>query len=69
MGALLKYNNMPFCGLRVTLSLTWSLSPNQLTSTGLPRGWGELGGQSSTSSGYVSFIDLILDWTNAGSLT
>ena len=69
MGALFKYSNMPICDLRVTLSPERLLSTKQLIPTGLPRDGGELGGRYSTASVYISFIALIRDWTNAGSLT
>ena len=59
MGALFKYYNMKVCDLRVTLPPAWSISTKQLNSTGLTRVRGELGGRSSTASGYISFIAFI----------
>ena len=70
MGALFKYNNMPVCDLRVTLSPAWSLSTKQLTSTLFCRGRGGLGGRfstggrSSTAYRYISFIGFIRAWLN-----
>ena len=57
---ILQNNNIPVCDLLVNLSPAWSVSTNVSIWIDSPSGSGISRGNSSTASGYMSYINLAL---------